>query len=310
MSISTPPAPSAARLPSPMLMRSKLFVPASRSELFGKAAASQADALSFDLEDAVAPDRKGAARTELAAYLQGGNGRTGKLIVVRINGHGTPWFDDDLRLADGGGIDLINLPVVEDSAVILAVARRLEEMGATGTAGQPTGLLINIETPKGLRKAAELACAHPKIAGLQIGYADLFEPTGIDRSDGHALAHVRLTIRLAAAEAGIAAFDGAYPVVKNPDGFLAECLAARNHGFAGKSCIHPSQVALANSAFTPTTAEIDQARRVLAAAEEAERQGVGAYVVDGQMIDAPFLLRARAIVTLADTHPSTGGTAE
>jgi len=283
-----------------MLMRSKLFVPGSRPELFAKAAASQADALSFDLEDAVAKDRKVEARAALAGFLRG-TAVPGKRLVVRVNAVGTPCFEADMAAVSGPWLDLVNLPMVEDPAAIHEAAALLGRLDGAGA----VRLLVNIETPKGLRRAVELATAHPRVAGLQIGYADLLEPCGIDRADPAALAQIRVAVRLAAAEAGIPAYDGAFAMVKDPEGYRAECLAARRHGFAGKSCIHPTQIALANAAFMPTPAEIDQARRILAAAAEAAAKGVGAYLVDGQMIDEPFLIRARAIVALAESHAAS-----
>jgi citrate lyase subunit beta/citryl-CoA lyase len=289
-----------------MLMRSKLFVPASRPELFAKALASVADAISFDLEDAVAQDRKTEARSALAAFLRAAPACGGKVLVVRVNAVGTAWFADDMEAVVGPSLDIVNLPMVEEASAVAEAAAMLDRLEKGDGVGR-TRILVNIETPKGLRKAAELAAAHPRVSGLQVGYADLLEPNGIDRSDQAALAHIRMTVRLAAAEAGVAAYDGAYAVVKDPDGYRAECEAARRHGFAGKSCIHPSQIAIANEAFLPKPAEIERARRILAAAAEA--QGVGAYLVDGQMIDEPFLIGARAIVALADLHAAAARTA-
>ena len=280
-----------------MLMRSKLFVPGSRPELFDKAMASAADAVSFDLEDAVARERKAEARAALAGFLRGRVAGAGKLVVVRVNPVGSADFSADLEVLAGIAIDLVNLPMVEDPAAVVEAAERLAAHGCASA-----GLLVNIETPRGLRRAAELAAAHPRVVGLQIGYADLLEPCGVDRRDESALAHIRMAVRLAAAESGVAAYDGAYASVKDPDGYRAECAAARRHGYAGKSCIHPSQIALANAAFLPTEAEVARARQVLAAAADAEQRGVGAYLVDGEMVDAPFLVRARAIVALAAAH--------
>ena len=279
-----------------MLMRSKLFVPASRPELFDKALNSAADALSFDLEDAVAQSQKPQARALLASFLRE-KPATDKSIVVRVNAFGTAEFNADIEALAGATLDIINLPMAEDpDAVIQAIAR----IETQQTSSQQVGVLLNIETPKGLRKAAELATSHPRVMGLQIGYADLLEPCGIARSDRDALAHIRLAVRFAAAEAGIAAYDGAFAAVKDPDGYRAECLLAKAHGFAGKSCIHPSQIAIANETFMPDTAEIAWARKVVAAASDAEARGVGAYLVDGHMIDKPFVERARAVVALAD----------
>ena len=260
-----------------MLMRSKLFVPGSRPELFAKAAASAADALSFDLEDAVAKDRKAEARALLAAFLRQSSTEVRKIFVVRVNAVGTDLFQADLDAVVVPQLDIVNLPMVEDADAVAEAAARLDRLEAETSRSQSIGILANIETPKGLRNAAKIAAAHPRVIGLQIGYADLLEPYGIDRSDLAALAHIRIAVRLAAAEAGVAAYDGAYAIVKNPDGYRAECEAARRHGFAGKSCIHPSQIAIANDVFMPKPAEIERARCILAAAAEAEAKGVGAF---------------------------------
>ena len=289
-----------------MLMRSKLFVPGSRPELFAKAASSAADALSFDLEDAVALERKDEARAAVGAFLSTA-ALPGKVVVVRVNAVGTKFFAEDMAAIVASRVDVVNLPMVEDAAALQEAARLIERFEAK--AGRaPIRLLVNIETPKALRKAHELAAAHPRVMGLQVGYADLFEPFGINRLDAQTVAQVRLMVRLAAAEAGVAAFDGVYARVNDIAGFRAECEAARAQGFAGKSCIHPSQIATANAAFMPLPEEVDMARRILSAAVEAEAKGIGAFVVEGRMIDKPFLESARAIVALADFHAAkTGG---
>jgi citrate lyase subunit beta/citryl-CoA lyase len=279
-----------------MLMRSKLFVPGSRPELFEKALASAADALSFDLEDAVAPNQKSQARANLAAFLRDLQPHTGKIIVVRVNAFNTAEFDADIAALASAPIDIINLPMTEDPEAVVQAITRIERSETAHRAK----FLLNIETSRGLRKAADLATAHPKVMGLQIGYADLLEPSGIARSDREALAYIRLAVRFAAAEAGIAAYDGAFAAVKDIEGYRAECKAAKHHGFSGKSCIHPSQIAAANEAFMPHASEIAWARKVVAAAAEADARGVGAYLVDGHMIDKPFIERARAVVALAD----------
>ncbi|MBN8958123.1 MAG: CoA ester lyase [Rhizobiales bacterium] len=279
-------------------MRSKLFVPGSRPELFAKAAAGPADALSFDLEDAVATARKAQAREAVASFLRAGDAR--QLIIVRTNGVASGLFEDDLHTVVGPGLDVINVPMVESADHIRDAAAALTRLEKTAKVPSPIGVLPNIETPKSVRLAAEIAAADTRVCGLQIGYADLFEPFGIDRRDEAALAHVRMTVRLAAAEAGIPTYDGAFAAVNDPDRFRTECETVRALGFAGKSCIHPSQVPIANAAFAPTVAEVEKARRIIAAANDAETNGIGAFLVDGQMIDAPFLARARAVVAWAD----------
>ena len=290
-----------------MLMRSKLFVPASRPELFAKALGSAADALSFDLEDAVAQSQKSQARDALAAFLRELPVSPQKTIVVRVNAVGTAEFDADVDALAGMPVDIINLPMAEDANDVARFVARIEHNETQHPSTRNVKLLLNIETPRGLRKAAELAAAHPRVTGLQIGYADLLEPHGIARSDRDALAYIRLAVRLAAAEAGVAAYDGAFAAVKDAEGYRAECLAAKHHGYAGKSCIHPSQVATANEIFMPDAEEIAWARKVVSAAADADARGVGAYLVDGHMIDKPFVERARAVVALVDRH-SNGAT--
>ena len=223
-------------------MRSKLFVPGSRPELFAKAAASAADALSFDLEDAVAKDRKAEARAAVGAFLRSRPTDDGKVVVVRSNGLSSGLFEDDLKVIVGSGLDVLNLPMVESGEEVREAARVLARLEQAAGVERPIGILANIETPKGLRLAAEIATADPRIVGLQIGYADLFEPCGINRSDPNALSYVRMAIRLAAAEAKVPSYDGAYAVVAKPERYSEECEEARNLGFAGKSCIHPTQV--------------------------------------------------------------------
>ncbi len=282
-------------------MRSKLFVPGSRPELFDKALASAADALSFDLEDAVAEPRKAEARAAVAAWLR--SAPPGKTMIVRVNALGTPHFQADLRAVVGTGLDVLNLPMVASGADVLACVALLQQAEAACGLTTPTRILANIETPRALRLAAEIATAHPRVAGLQIGYGDLLEPAGIDRADEAALAHVRLAVRLAASEAGIPAFDGALAAVADPDRCRREAEAARRQGLAGKSCIHPTQVAIVNAAFMPPPDAVAHARRVLAAAAAAHTTATGAFTVDGQMVDAPFIARARALVALADRAP-------
>ena len=281
-------------------MRSKLFVPASRPELFAKALAGDADALSFDLEDAVQESRKAEARGTLEAFLRQASARPpGKILIVRVNGLTTPHFEADLRAVAWPGVDMINLPKPQSAEDVRAAAAALARVEAERRIGRPIGILANIESPRGLRLALEIATAHPRVVGLQLGLGDLFEPYGIDRADARAVHATQLTVRVAAAEAGIWACDTVYGTVTDPEGFTREAEAARRLGFIGKSCIHPTQVPLANAVFRPSNAEIAAALRVVEAARGAERSGVGAYLVDGRMIDIPFVKRAEAILAAA-----------
>jgi len=277
------------------LMRSKLFVPASRPELFAKALAGDADAISFDLEDAVQESRKAEARRVLQAFLRQSSPRpAGKIVIVRVNGLTTPHFEADMAAVAGPVVDMINLPKPESADDVRAAAAALAGCERANDVERPIGILANIESPRGLRRAAEIAGAHPRVVGLQLGLGDLFEPFGIDRADAKAVHAMQLAVRLAAAEAGLWACDTVYGVVSDPDGYTREATAARRLGYLGKSCIHPSQVPLANAVFRPTDAEIAAARRVIEAARGAEVSGVGAFLVDGRMIDIPFIKRAEA----------------
>lgn len=278
-------------------MRSKLFVPASRPELFTKAFACAADALSFDLEDSVAAERKPQARAELRDLLRSGLvAERQKVLIVRVNALGTPHFTADINAVAQRGLDLINLPKPESAADVHAAVAALERAEAANGVTTPIRLLLNIESPKAFRLAAELAAAHPRVAGLQLGLGDLFEPLGIARREQAAIQQAMFTLRVAAGEAGVFAYDSAFANIKDEAGFRAEAQLAKSLGFLGKSCIHPSQIALANEVFRPSDDEIAHALRVVEAAREADANGVGAYVVDGKMIDPPFVERARALV--------------
>jgi citrate lyase subunit beta/citryl-CoA lyase len=281
-------------------MRSKLFVPASRPELFAKALAGDADALSFDLEDAVQESRKAEARQTLQTFLREIATRPhGKIVIVRVNGPATPHFEADVAAVAAPGVDMINLPKPESAAEVRAAAAVVARHEAARGLARPIGILANVESPRGLRLAAEIAGADPRVVGLQLGLGDLFEPYGLDRADARAVHATQLTVRLAAAEAGIWACDTVYGTVKDPDGFTREAETARRLGFVGKSCIHPTQVPLANAVFRPSDAEIAAAARVVEAARRAEASGVGAFLVDGRMIDGPFITRAEAILAAA-----------
>ena len=281
-------------------MRSKLFVPGGRPELFAKALAGPADALSLDLEDSVPLAVKAAARADVAAFVASNAVRNAaKTIIVRVNAPDTEWFEDDLAAVLTPGLTLLNVPKVESPEALLAVIATLEHVEAERGLDGSVGLLVNIETPRALEKAAAIAAAHPRVAGLQLGLADLFEPHGIDRADIAAVHAAMFAVKIAAAAAGVFAIDAAFAAIDDVAGYEAEARMARRLGFVGKSCVHPRQVALANAVFAPSPEEVALARRIVAASVDAERAGHGAFVVDGRMIDLPFLKRAQALLASA-----------
>jgi citrate lyase subunit beta/citryl-CoA lyase len=281
-------------------MRSKLFVPGSRPELFSKALNSEADAISIDLEDAVVEDRKAQARTQVGDWLQNPQRpTTHQLIIVRVNAMDTPHFAQDVAAVVRPGLDILNLPKPDSADAVRAAVQAIAQAEKVNGVKRPVRVLLNIESPKALREAAALAQADARVMGLQVGLGDLFEPLGIDRREVAAVQQVLLAVRMAAGEAGIEAWDGAFANVRDTEGYLAEAHLARRLGLSGKTCIHPSQIALANQAFRPTDAEISHAMRVLEVAAQYDAAGQGAFLVDGQMIDAPFLRRAQNIAAMA-----------
>src|SRR5688572_3919166 len=280
-------------------MRSKLFVPGSRPELFAKAMKSEADALSFDLEDAVDESMKDEARRELSKFLHSLPANSGKTIIVRVNGLSSGHFAADLEAIACPALDLVNLPKPESADDVkmcaLAIAKierkhKLEEFG----------ILANIESPRAYRLAAEIASASPRVEGLQVGYGDLIEPLNVDRYNPDVIQSILLHVRIAAGEAGVWAYDGAFANIKNTKGYTQEAEMARRLGYIGKSCIHPTQVPLANAVFRPTDEEIAHSLKVVEAARVAGEKGVGAFTVDGRMVDAPFIRRAEHVLALAE----------
>ena len=281
-------------------MRSKLFVPGSRPELFEKAMKGEADALSFDLEDAVDEKRKEGARNEVAKFLRSLPSNCGKTIIVRVNGLDTPHFEADLAAIAGPGLDLVNVPMTESAEDVRECAAALTKIErALRWRGEPVGIMPNIETPRGLRFAAEIALASPRVVGLQAGWGDLIEPLGIDRYNPAMIEAIQLQIRIAAGEADVWAYDGAWANIQDPDGYRREAEMARRLGYIGKSAIHPTQVPIANEVFRPTDDEIAHSLKVVEAARAAAEKGVGAFTVNGRMVDAPFVRRAEAILELA-----------
>lgn len=283
-------------------MRSKLFVPGSRPEFFAKALASQADAISIDLEDSVVESRKAEARANVRFFLNSSEVRTStKLIIVRVNALNTAHFEADVAAVAHPSLMMVNLPKVGSAADIHAAAAVFGRAEATNGVERPLAILANIETPMALRCATEIARAHSRVAGLQLGLGDLFEPFGIARTETRNVHAAMFAMRMAAAEAGVFAYDGAYANLQDSEGYRAEATMARRLGYLGKSCIHPSQIALANEVFRPSDEDIAFSIRVLDAVQQAQSQSqrIGAFTVDGKMIDIPFIRRAEAIVAAA-----------
>jgi citrate lyase subunit beta/citryl-CoA lyase len=291
-------------------VRSKLFVPGSKPQLFHKAASGQADSISFDLEDAVPFSQKEEARHAVAEYLRQDGAKNGKINIVRVNPVASDLFQCDVETVIVPGLHVLNLPKVQNLDDVLTAVRALEYWERKAGLTEEIGLLATIESPKGLRMAHAIATAHPRMVGLQIGMVDLNLSCGFESGNRAAVNAVRIATRLTASEAGIAVFDGAFVKVSDPQSFREEAQEARALGMNGKSCIHPSQVPIANEIFSPGAEEIGRAVKLLAAAESAKTNGAGAFLHNGDMVDLPVIERARRVLASAGQPTPPRGQAE
>lgn len=278
-----------------MILRSALYVPATRPELFEKALASPADAVILDLEDAVAAARKDDARAAVVALL-GGAG-PGKPVQVRINAVGTQHGRRDAEAVAGLPVSAVRVPKVESAAQV----RELEgwlDAAAPGAAG--TGLWLLVESALGLERAFEIATASPRVKALGLGEADLRASLRVGPGDA-GLAYARGRIVAAARAAGLASpMQSVYAEVRDAEGLKRSCAEGRALGFLGRNCIHPSQVEIVNEAFTPTEEELLRAREIVNALAGAEETGAGAVALaDGRFVDLAVVEQARAVLALA-----------
>jgi (3S)-malyl-CoA thioesterase len=253
-----------------------------------------ADAIIFDLEDAVAPDEKPAARKLLTQVLTDWDfGRRAR--IVRINGFDTEWGHADANAMDeaiarGARIDAILIPKVNRAADLDAVAEAVP--GAD--------LWAMMETCQGMLNAAEIA-AHPRLKGMVMGTNDLAKELNSRFRADRLPMQAGLGLCLLAARAhGLVIVDGVYNAFKDEDGLRAECDQGRDMGFDGKTLIHPAQLEIANAAFAPSEAEIDLARRQIAAFDEVTAQGGGVAVVDGKIVENLHIVTARATLAKAE----------
>jgi citrate lyase subunit beta/citryl-CoA lyase len=270
--------------------RSVLYMPGSNARAIEKARTLPADALILDLEDAVAPDAKDKARALVCEAVQA-QGFGKREIVIRINALSTQWGEADLQSAIAAAPDAILIPKVSSAADI--GDHRLSSLGIA--------LWAMIETPRAILDIASIAGAGGRLACFVMGTNDLVK----EMRGAHLPARENLSAALAlsvmAARAhGLAIIDGVYNDIADADGFRATCRQARAFGFDGKTLIHPSQIETCNGIFSPSSAEVEAARKVIAAFELPENRGRGAIALDGRMIERLHAEIARATVALAD----------
>ncbi|MGR3468953.1 MAG: HpcH/HpaI aldolase/citrate lyase family protein, partial [Shimia sp.] len=269
--------------------RSVLYIPGSKARALEKAKTLPADAIIFDLEDAVAPDEKPGARDLLAQTLaDGGYGDRARL--VRINALDTQWGADDLAALAAAEPDAILLPKVNSAKDIQRLAGRLDDH-------PDIRIWAMMETPQGILNAADIALA-PRMAGFVMGTNDLAKD--LSSQTREALSTALQLCVLAARAAGIAIVDGVYNAFKDEDGLRAECAHGRALGMDGKTLIHPAQIAAANAAFGPSEADIDLARRQIDAFEAVLAEGQGVAVLDGRIIENLHVETARATLAKAE----------
>lgn len=275
--------------------RSALYIPASKERALEKARTLPTDAILFDLEDAVAPDEKPAARALLAQTLAGG-GYGPRALIARINALDTPWGAEDVAALAAARPSAILLPKVNSAADVEALARLLDARAETAD----TRIWAMMETPLSALNAAGIAAA-PRMQGFVIGTNDLAKDLGARFRPDRLPLMTALQLQLLAARAcGLVCIDGVYNAFRDAEGLRAECEQGRDLGMDGKSLIHPDQLAVANEVFAPTEAEIALARRQIAAFEAAGAAGQGVAVVDGRIVENLHVATARATLAKAD----------
>jgi citrate lyase beta subunit len=277
-------------------IRSLMFVPGTRPDRFEKAMTAGADAVVLDLEDAVEPSRKTEARGHVAEFLSRPP-VSDAIRVVRFNAVNTAAGEADLEFfGPSPSFDGLLLPKVETVGLVDLVNRIFVEH-----AGKRVPLLLQLETPRGLLRAADIAAADAPIAAVVFGAEDFTAQLGVPRTiEGEELLLARSQVVLAAAAAETDAIDTVFIDVNDVQTLRRDCERARALGFRGKIAIHPKQVPVINEVFTPGGAEVGRARRIIETYEAAAASGVGVTTLQGQMVELPIVDRARRLVALAE----------
>jgi citrate lyase subunit beta / citryl-CoA lyase len=291
--------------PAP-LRRSVFFVPGSEPRKLEKARGLPADTLLLDLEDAVAPAEKDRARELVAEFLRAApsGAAGGPELAVRVNPTTTPYFEADLEAAVAAGAAAIVLPKAESEEQLALVAARLDALERRHSRQERDAvrLLPLVETARGIAGIAALALRAPqRIDALCFGHADFSRDMGLPTADANSpvVLHARCALVVAARAGGRGAIDTISLDVRDADVVRRETEQGLALGFEGKLCIHPMQVEIANSVYTPSCEQIGFARRVLDAAASAGAEGRGVFTVDGKMVDAPLIASQQRVLERA-----------
>ncbi len=279
--------------------RSVLYLPGANTRALEKARTLPCDSLILDLEDAVAPASKPAARANVAAAV-GAGGFGYREIVVRVNGLDTPWGQDDLEAIAGLDVAAVLFPKVDSAAAVQELLAALDTAG-----GDKLPVWLMIESPASILNVPAIACASPRIGALVAGTSDLVQALRARHTTGREnLAFALQQCVTAARAAGIDVLDGVHLDFRNSDSFRQACVAARDMGFDGKTLIHPAQIDIANECFGPDPAAVSHAGRVLETWQAALADGRGVAELDGQLIEN--LHAAEAERTLAYANALAG----
>ena len=291
------------------MRRSMLFVPGNNPKMMTSCGFFGADAIIFDLEDAVSPDEKDAARI-LVKYAVTNVERCRSEIIVRVNAVDTPLFARDLEAIVPQRPDYIMLPKTASRQTVCGCNAAIGEIERRcGMEPGTTGLIALIETALGVENAFEIATASPRVRALFLGAEDLSADLHCSRTkEGLEILYARTRLVTAAHAAGIDVYDTPFTDVNDDEGIEADSRLARSLGFTGKAAISPRHLDAINRCFSPSQAETDYAREVLAAIEDAKRCGKGAVALRGKMIDAPIAARARQTLAAAEEILAEGGT--
>ncbi|WP_025821279.1 citrate (pro-3S)-lyase subunit beta [Shewanella marina] len=276
------------------LRRSMLFVPASNAAMVSNSFIYDTDSIMFDLEDSVALREKDSARLILFNALQHPLYQD-KEVVVRVNSLDSAFGVDDVNAVVAAGVDVIRLAKTDSAQDVIDMEAVIEH--AEQAYGRPVGstkLLAAIESALGITNAKEIAFASKRLIGIALGAEDYVRNLKTNRSaDGIELLFARCSIIQAARAAGIQCFDTVYSDANNEAGFIHEAELIKQLGFDGKSLINPRQIDILHNIYAPTLKEVDHAQAVIAAATEAEEKGLGVASLNGKMVDAPIIERAR-----------------
>lgn len=276
--------------------RSVLYMPGANARALEKARTLSADGLILDMEDAVSPDAKATAREQIvAAVTQGGYGP--REIIIRVNGLETAWGHDDVAAVANIGASAILFPKVESPEQIHAAVEALDKAGAP--ADLP--IMIMAETPRGILNINAITGASPRLAAIVMGTSDLAKELRVRHTPDRIGFITSLSLCVLAARAhNVDILDGVYLDLKNEAGFRAACEQGRDMGFDGKTLIHPNQLAVANEVYAPAEKEIENAREMISAWEQARAEGKGVAVVNGKLVENLHVEEARRALAVAE----------